>query len=399
MSASRYTVLQIGAREHYAVACALYRASALEQMLTDLWIAPGSPVSVLPHSRRLQDRFHVDLAAAPVNGANSRSLTFELFSRLPGSPEGWDRTLRRNAWFQRWCCSQLVASPPQALFAYSYAAGSVFQQVRQVGCYTVLGQIDPGLLEEQLVAEEHRRYRHLQSGWRPAPAAYWEAWHQELDLADCVVVNSRWSLTCLQAQGVPLSRLRLIPLVFERSERSGLLPPQAPRSPDHQRPFQLLFLGTIGLRKGIGRLLDAMRLLENRPVQLTLAGPTEIDPQAWADASNVHWIGPIPRSEVEAIYRNAHAMILPTLSDGFALTQLEALSYGCPVIASRHCGEVVQPHRNGWLLADLEPESIAAVICEAMDTASDLPRPLLMSDFALADLALQLLSLPAGACL
>jgi glycosyltransferase involved in cell wall biosynthesis len=36
-------------------------------------------------------------------------------------------------------------------------------------------------------------------------------------------------------------------------------------------------------------------------------------------------------------------MILPTLSDGFALTQLEALAYGCPVIASQFCGEVVTP--------------------------------------------------------
>ena len=89
-------------------------------------------------------------------------------------------------------------------------------------------------------------------------------------------------------------------------------------------------------------------------------------------------------------------MILPTLSDGFALTQLEALSYGCPVIASRFCGDVVRPGINGWLLDDLEPQEIAEAICAAVETAVMLPRPLLLPDFSLSRLAQQLLSLPRG---
>jgi glycosyltransferase involved in cell wall biosynthesis len=152
-------------------------------------------------------------------------------------------------------------------------------------------------------------------------------------------------------------------------------------------PFQLLFLGTVGLRKGIARLLDAMRILENDPVQLTLAGPSELDPQAWAGAPNIRWLGPVPRSQVSALYARAHAMILPTLSDGFAITQLEALAHGCPVIASPFCGEVVTPGRIGWLLSSLEPEAIAATITEAMATAHELPRPLARPSFGLQQLA------------
>jgi glycosyltransferase involved in cell wall biosynthesis len=80
-------------------------------------------------------------------------------------------------------------------------------------------------------------------------------------------------------------------------------------------------------------------------------------------------------------------MILPTLSDGFAITQLEALAHGCPVIASSFCGEVVTPGRNGWLLPSLEPEAIAATIAEAMATAHELPRPLARPTFGLQQLA------------
>jgi glycosyltransferase involved in cell wall biosynthesis len=90
---------------------------------------------------------------------------------------------------------------------------------------------------------------------------------------------------------------------------------------------------------------------------------------------------------VAGLYRQAHAMILPTLSDGFAITQLEALAYNCPVIASPFCGEVVTPGVNGWLLPSLEPEAIATTIVEAMDTAAALPRPLARPSFGLPELA------------
>lgn len=325
-----------------------------------------------------------------------RSLAFELAGRLPGASRGWPRTIARNSWFQRWACQRLkrMADPPQALFAYSYAALSLLQLARQRGLRTVLGQIDVGELDEQLVAEEHRRYPQFASGWRPAPPAYWQAWHQELELADRIVVNSSWSLRCLRQQGVSQSKLRLIPLVYEPSGLSTQ-PPLAISSRSDS-PFQLLFLGTIGLRKGIGRLLVAMRMLEGKPVCLTLAGPTELDPTAWRDRRNIRWLGAVPRSEVGSLYKGADAMILPTITDGFALTQLEALAHGCPVIASLHCGAVVAPGINGWLLDDLEPDTIATTILAAAETAADLRRPLAMPAFGIQNLGAAISELPAN---
>jgi glycosyltransferase involved in cell wall biosynthesis len=50
------------------------------------------------------------------------------------------------------------------------------------------------------------------------------------------------------------------------------------------------------------------------------------------------------------------------LSDGFGLTQLEALAHRLPVIASRRCGEVVTDGVNGLLL----DEPTTAAIEEAL---------------------------------
>jgi glycosyltransferase involved in cell wall biosynthesis len=69
-----------------------------------------------------------------------------------------------------------------------------------------------------------------------------------------------------------------------------------------------------------------------------------------------------PRDKVERYYRDADVFILPTLSDGFGLTQLEAQAWKLPVIASRYCGEVVCDGVNGIVIEGISGQSIADVL-------------------------------------
>ena len=261
------------------------------------------------------------------------------------------------------------------------------------------------------MAAERRRYPDLATSWQPAPPGYWQQWRQELELADRILINSAWSRQCLLRAGVPAARLRIVPLSYAcpsllaagsaeqppAEQARGEQPLAARPGREPGAPLQLLFLGTIGLRKGVARLLEAMRLLEGAPVLLTLAGPTELDPICWADRPNVRWIGAVPRSRVGALYAAADALILPTLSDGFALTQLEALAHGCPVLASPFCGAVVQEGANGMMLPDLEPEAIAArirgLVSQPLRLQGPQPQPG-SSLYALADALLHLFEMP-----
>jgi len=54
--------------------------------------------------------------------------------------------------------------------------------------------------------------------------------------------------------------------------------------------------------------------------------------------------------------------LLPTHSDGFGLTQLEAQAWRLPIIASRQCGDVAQQGVNGYLLPEVSADAIAGVI-------------------------------------
>lgn len=397
-----FIICQIGAREHYAIARALDASGMLAGLLTDFWVPPGSGFSHLPGASRLRDRFHPDLADAKVMAPNVRFLAFELKQRI-AKRHGWPVNIARNRLFQRQAIAKISKAPgtnhkeqstrnkePTTLFSYSYAARDLFRFAKSRGWITVLGQIDPGPEEERIVAAEHQRYPALASRWQPAPASYWDAWREELDLADRIIVNSDWSRRCLLKEGVSADKLEIVPLVYGTDGRHGQEEEsqQTQRTNNKAQKFKVLFLGQIILRKGIGRLLDAMRLLNDEPVELILAGPSEIEADAWADLPNVHWPGPVPRSEVGRIYQDAGCFILPTLSDGYALTQLEALSHGLPVIASRHCGDAVTHGHNGWILDDLEPETIATAIRIAMQ---ERPHAIRTPGFTLDDLATALI--------
>src|SRR6266576_5171266 len=89
---------QLGAREHYAIPRALFRQGVLEQLATDAWVRPSSPLATVSHT--LSERFHPDLTSARVRAWNSGLLAFELAARLK-QLSGWPLILARNHWFQR----------------------------------------------------------------------------------------------------------------------------------------------------------------------------------------------------------------------------------------------------------------------------------------------------------
>jgi glycosyltransferase involved in cell wall biosynthesis len=367
-SASPWICCQIGGREHYAVARALHRHSALKQMITDAWVRPGNPLGLL--SAGLKARFHAELGAADVYGPAVQSMVFELGARRT-APAGWPLVMARNRWFQRVALSRLsqIAAGERTpiLMSYSYAAAELFAFARRKGWRTVLGQIDPGPVEEDIVAGLHAAAPRTGNDWTRAPAAYWSEWRRECALADRIVVNSSWSRDALLQEGVPADKIRIVPLAYERPPESVGYDRCYPASFSSARPLHVLFLGQVNLRKGIAPLLDAIRLLKDEPIEFTIVGPVQITiPEDLQDSRQVRWHGPAPRPATGQFYRDADLFLFPTFSDGFGLTQLEAQAWKLPIITTRFCGEVVEHGRNGWILPEITAQSIAGLLRECL---------------------------------
>jgi glycosyltransferase involved in cell wall biosynthesis len=365
----KWLCCQLGAREHYAIPRALFRISALEYVLTDAWVPPSSLLAKLGGSK-LGERFHSDLREARVAGLNASLFWFEILVRTRAL-KGWEKIIARNDWFQRKVVSYLGSQfssigPQLILLSYSYTALEPFRYAKSRAWKTVLMQIDPGPEEERIVAEEVARVPELAAGWQPAPADYWDLWREECKLADRIVVNSEWSQEGLIREGIRTEKLSVIPLAYEEhgfGRIAELLQRNYPDRFTAERPLRVLFLGLINLRKGIARLLEAARLLRDQPVEFWFVGPVEIgNANTIGNTAPVKWFGPKTRQESAQFYKNADVFILPTLSDGFAITQLEAQAHGLPVIASKFCGDVVKDGFNGIVLEEPTAACIAAII-------------------------------------
>jgi len=361
-----WLVCQIGAREHYVLARELHRRGLLRALVTDAWAPPESLGARLPgvSGRRLAERYDAGLGDANVVRFTGALAWFELLQRLHGR-DGWGLVLARNRWFEAQAVramreGDLLAERP-VVFAYSYAARDIFRAARAAGCQTVLGQIDPAITEEEIVAEAVDRHPELAPHWERAPQAYWDRWREECELADRILVNSEWAREALVRAGVEADKLRVVPLAYR-----PVGTPAARAWPTHfddARPLRLLFLGSFILRKGAAELLEAARLLRDQPVELHIVGGSDIGVPD-ADRANPRLVfhGPVPRHEVHGHFAAADLFILPTLSDGFGLTLLEAQAHGLPAIASRRCGAVVRDGVNGLILETVTGASIAEAV-------------------------------------
>lgn len=356
---------QLGAREHYAIPRALYQGDRLQCLLTDAWTSPQSRGDSLLSkvSSGLKERCHPDLTNAPIQAFTPSLLQFELLQRWRKTGN-WERMMQRNQWFQRQVLRYLQAnlhqfSPSTVLFSYSYTALSLFQFAKQQGWKTVLGQIDPGPVEEQLVAEEQRRHPGLEPIWQPVPPSYWQTWRQECALADEIIVNSDWSKRLLTQADLEPANIRVVPLVYEPPQAARAFCRTYPKEFSSDRPLRVLFLGTVTLRKGIAPLLAAIAHLQDAPIEFWMVGSLQITiPPHLRQHPKIRWLGAVPRSETQHYYQSADVFLFPTLSDGFGLTQLEARSWQLPIIASSTCGTVVEPGKNGLLLPEVTPEAI-----------------------------------------
>ena len=351
-----------GAREHFLAARALHRRGALAALVTD-WYAPPAtaPLRRLPGLGRTMARA---LGATAPDLPRDRVLALNAFGlRSRWTLRQADRAGRLleamrdddQRFAQR--VAALPLPPHDVLFAYSYAALEALQAARARGARTVVDQIDPGRVEWDLVQEETLRWPDYAQP-EPAPApGYYERAQAEWRAADMTVVNSEWSRRALVQQGADPRRIAVLPLAYEAAPAAS--PPPAAGA----RALTVLWLGSVILRKGIPYLVEAARQLVGQPVRFLVAGPSGIRAEAQRAAPpNIEWLGQVPRAEAARLYQSADVFVLPTLSDGFAITQVEALAHGLPVIATPNCGDVVEDGRTGFLVPARDATALAATL-------------------------------------
>ncbi|HEY1722627.1 MAG TPA: glycosyltransferase family 4 protein [Magnetospirillaceae bacterium] len=138
-------------------------------------------------------------------------------------------------------------------------------------------------------------------------------------------------------------------------------------------PVVFALVARMLIDKGVPEAVDAARLLRSKgvPVTLRLIGApdpenpmslTEEQLRAFAAEPGVEWLG--PRSDIAAVWRDAHVAVLPSWREGLPKALLEAMACGRPVITTdtTGCRDVIEAGVEGVLVPLKNPEALAAAM-------------------------------------
>ena len=338
-------------------------------------------------SRDLLNTFHTTLAAStlpsplnrllptlgkkrnypvPTNRIHSHPI-YEVFRLTSGLLSSHERRRRLTdntyKYLDRAVAKALPLSRAQIVHAYEDGALQTFRTAKALG---VLRSYELPIAHwrtaRRLLSEEAERY----PDWEPTlettrePEEKLHRKDEELHLADLVTCPSPFVLNS-------------IPEVIRNTKPCLLAPfgspsPTNPRTTCLQRnnslrsPLKVLFVGSMSQRKGLADLFAAFNLLDQKNFHLTIIGAPTLPLSFYrSKLSNFTHLSPMPRPQVLAAMREQDILALPSIVEGRALVQQEALSCGLPLLVTSNAGgdDLVEEERTGFLLPIRTPEAIA----------------------------------------
>ena len=285
----------------------------------------------------------------------------------PCSVDGVYRALSRSA-------ANLAKRLPglSAVYAYDNGALELFDIAGRVGLKRFYElPIAYGPFGRRLMEEEAERL----PVWRPTLQGLNDSQEKldrkiaEVEAADVILVPSGFVEGSLPESLRSSKTVRLLPYGAE------LMPPLSIDKRDGG-PLRVLFAGSLSQRKGLADLFAAVKLLDTSRLELHVLG-SPLVPMDFYRKHGPEFVyhPPCARPAVLDLMRRCDVFCLPSILEGRALVQLEALGCGLPLIVTANAGgeDLVEDGSTGFLTPIRAPEALATHLQWFLDHRVDLP--------------------------
>jgi|GEM_PF-2225916 len=360
MKIKRVVVFHVGARDNYLAPNFFAHKGLLNLFITDYWVKPNSVLSKL-FRKSTSRRYDPSISDRDVAFYGFSKLFLSIFKKKINSRNKFNSWLTHDSEFTIWSLNKIkkIVQPSENYVIWSYTNASLevlkyFQHYTNV--VTVYNQVDPGIEYYIIQKNLTLQYPKLESTALEPTEDFISRIKAEWKMASLIVVNSKYSKSCLVKHGVEDGKIIVVPLSFKSTLISF---PQRNRKTGR---LNIAFVGNINLIKGFALFAKAAKVLQER-MNFFAVGRIYMDQDYISETMKfIEFRGHVNKQEMENIYENIDVLVFPTYCDGFGMVQLEAMSYGIPVLASEHCGDVVQDDQNGFIIQNTAEEIVKRLI-------------------------------------
>jgi glycosyltransferase involved in cell wall biosynthesis len=268
---------------------------------------------------------------------------------------------------------KLTEQDTQVLHAYEDGAYYSFKRAKELGiqCSYEL-PIAHWATVRRLLAEEAERYPQweptLESTREPEEKLFRK--EEELSMADRITCPSQFVLDSIPSEIKQKIPCQISPFGSPKSD-----PPSKEMVTNSSNRLKLLFVGSMSQRKGLADLFEAMHLLKKEPLSLSILGQPSMPMEFYRKQySDFEYFPPSSNEKVREIMKMHDALVLPSIIEGRALVQQEALSCGLPIIVTRNAGgeDLVEEGLTGHLVSIRSPEKLAQCILKTLEERNSL---------------------------
>lgn len=189
----------------------------------------------------------------------------------------------------------------------------------------------------------------------------------EYDSADYITVPSMQAKRTFVNQGVSGDKVFVVPYGVDLQRFSCIGSPS-------KECFDLIFVGVLSLRKGLPYLFEAFQSVKHPKKRLHIVGSMTAEIEEYLQNNpqpdNVIFHGHVQQNKLNELFSKSHALCLPSLEEGLALVQAQALASGCPVIATKATGSE-DLFTNGVEGFILDSAQDVVALSEAMQAVCD----------------------------
>ncbi|HMH43701.1 MAG TPA: glycosyltransferase family 4 protein [Pyrinomonadaceae bacterium] len=363
------SVAMLGARMHFAVPRIFAEAGILHTFYTDFYVGNKKvlnrlvdlvPSDVMPTSwNRLTGRIGEGIPQERVISFDSLGFWYYFKRRRQQIPSGLPTLFAdvNQRFGNRVVRSGLNGS--KLIWGFNRASLEIFRHARERGIRCILEQSTaPRKLELTLMNQEIQRWPNWADEKSPQGMdPLIERERAEWEFADQIVCPSDFVARALQAEGVCGEKVAVVPYGVD----TWYFDPPASRS---KQTFNVLFMGEVGLQKGVLYLLEALRSLNRqRSIRAKLVGPIALERERLSEYRNWCEIsGSVPRGAVRALYHWADVLVLPSVCEGSATVTYEAMACGLPIITTANSGSLVRDGIDGFVVPVCDSAELRARI-------------------------------------